>query len=669
MEENVIISQAHSLLTDLLASRDKKYNFGTVVNSIYDTAWISMVSKKSSAHDWAFPECFQFLCREQAEDGGWGNPISLVERISCTFVSLLAIKTHLRPSGISQEERVKLQRRADNAVDFIRASLPSWDIDSLDTTLPMAMELWFPVVVERLEAEDVVFDIPGLDHLMQMREEKLSRFPVDTLYQRQGLIQPSPLFTLEGFIGRVDFDRLRHQKVMGSMFTSPASTAVYLMECSEWDIEAEEYLQHVVEGSIIKNNRSVPTIFPTSTFDIDWIFSIFLDGGLNLDTLKSDVVSPLMDMILKCLDDQDGIIGAERLLCPEPDSTAMALRVLDAVGIRRSVKPMIDCFEGSLNYFTYKGERDPSISTNAHVLQALVLYSTSGEYTLSVEKCIRYICKTWWNSRSFIQDKWAFIDFLSALGEKRVDDLSDSLLKAQLPLVLIQAIARTLLAQNTDGSWGSGSFRENTAYAIMILKSTWRMPFETCDLKQFCDQAIRKGQAFIYANMETPFSDYNWNGKCVYGLLSISRAAALSALLDTRPSIQYPEHIRSQYNLDAHQRIQIKGSFLDCRILPRTPPWLVETAAIEGHFLLRSNPHLRSLGIEPLELAQARLVMVYCCATYLKGVCLSNEMMSTAIESVLTSHADRLVILEGENRPLDTAELIETFLLSVPSAV
>ncbi|KAJ5732135.1 hypothetical protein N7493_003616 [Penicillium malachiteum] len=318
MEQNAIISQANTLLTELLASYDEKYNFGTVVSSIYDTAWISMVSKKSSAYDWAFPECFEFLCREQAEDGGWGNPISLVERITCTFVSLLAIKTHLRPPSISQEERVKLQRCADSAADFIRANLPTWNLDSLDTTLPMAMELWFPIVVARLEAEDVVFDIPGLDHLMQMREEKLSRFPVEILYQKHGLIQPSPLFTLEGFIGRVDFDRLSHQKVLGSMFTSPASTAVYLMECSEWDIDAEEYLRHAIEQSIIKNNRSVPTIFPTSIFDIDWVFSIFLDGGLNLKTLKSDALSQLMSMILKGLDEQDGVIGAGLF---EPDKS------------------------------------------------------------------------------------------------------------------------------------------------------------------------------------------------------------------------------------------------------------------------------------------------------------------------------------------------------------
>ncbi len=243
-----------------------------------------------------------------------------------------------------------------------------------------------------------------------------------------------------------------------------------------------------------------------------------------------------------------------------------------------------------------------------------------------------------------------------------MDDLSDSLLKAQLPLVLIQAITRTLLGQNADGSWGSGSFRENTAYAIMILKSTWRMPFETCNLKQICNQAIRKGQAFIYANLETPFSDYNWNGKCVYGLLSISRAAALSALLDTRPTMEYPEHIRSEYNLDAHQLIQITGSFLDCRIFPHTPLWLVEAAAIEGHFLLRSNPQIGSLGPESLGIPQARLVMMCCCINYLNGGCFSNKMMSTAVESVAISHADRMVIPEGTSRTRDTAELTKSLL-------
>jgi hypothetical protein len=95
MDENSIILQANSLLNELLSTYDEKYHHETIVSSIYDTAWISMVQKKlpaSELTEWTYPICFDFLCQNQSEDGGWGNPVSLLDRITCTFVSRLAIK-------------------------------------------------------------------------------------------------------------------------------------------------------------------------------------------------------------------------------------------------------------------------------------------------------------------------------------------------------------------------------------------------------------------------------------------------------------------------------------------------------------------------------------------------------------------------------------------------
>jgi hypothetical protein len=52
------------------------------------------------------------------------------------------------------------------------------------------------------------------------------------------------------------------------MFHSLASTAVYLMECSESDAEAEDYLRYVVEHSIVKASQCTPMTFLLSVFDI-----------------------------------------------------------------------------------------------------------------------------------------------------------------------------------------------------------------------------------------------------------------------------------------------------------------------------------------------------------------------------------------------------------------
>jgi hypothetical protein len=126
-------------------------------------------------------------------------------------------------------------------------------------------------VIEKLEEEGIVFEIPGKDRILKLRREKLSRFPLEVLYSPAGLFQPSPLFTLEGFIGILDFGKLSHHLRCGSMFFSPSSTAVYLMESPVWDPAAEAYLHHVVEQSNVKNERCVPQMFPTSTFDINWV--------------------------------------------------------------------------------------------------------------------------------------------------------------------------------------------------------------------------------------------------------------------------------------------------------------------------------------------------------------------------------------------------------------
>jgi hypothetical protein len=274
MDNQAVISLANDVLEDLLDSYHEKYQLGSIVNSVYDTAWVSMVSKTSkvsSQPEWLFPECFEFLLSQQSASGGWGNPSSTVEQITCTLVSILAIKTHLRNSLDLNTERIsELHSRVDKGVGFVRSLLKSWEPDCTDASMPIAFELWFPVVVEKLENADVMLDIPAKEQMAELRRQKLARFPVETLYQK-GLFQPSPLFTLEGLIDVVDFSRLKGQKTLGSMFTSPASTAAYLMHCSEWDSEAEGYLRHTVERSVIKHNRSVPVIFPSTNFEIGWV--------------------------------------------------------------------------------------------------------------------------------------------------------------------------------------------------------------------------------------------------------------------------------------------------------------------------------------------------------------------------------------------------------------
>ncbi|KAJ5218245.1 uncharacterized protein N7498_000344 [Penicillium cinerascens] len=634
MDESSVIIQANSLLQELISAHDEKYHIGTVVSGIYDTAWISMVLKKpnpSTAQEWAFPACFDFLLQNQAEDGGWGHEHSLVERVTCTLVSLLSILRHLGVSeGASVKDQVDLQYQADKAIQFVKSSLPNWELASLDTGIPIGLELWLPVVIEKLEEEGVSFDIPGKDRVIRLRLENLSRFPVEVLYRPSGLFQPSPLFTLEGLIGIIDFGKLRHQTVFGSMFSSPSSTAVYLMESPDWDPASEAYLNHVVEHSIIKHNRAVPGMFPTSVFDIDWVLNIFVEGGFNLNKLDANAVKVLGNMILQRLEKQDGIIGSDLLICPDSDSTAMALKtVYHSPGTRLSAQNMINAFEGEKNYFTYSGERDPSISSNAHVLQALVLDSAAMKHTASIEKCARYLCETWRNANKLVRDKW------------RVEPLSETLLKTLIPLTLFQAVLRILLTQNPNGSWGQTSLRENTSLAVITLKSTWSLPFVSATLSQVMDQAIKEGQAFISANMDAPFNDYSWNGKCAYGLLSISRAAALSALLGTRPAREYSKDVKSLFHIEMGL--------------------IAKQAKLLG-FYFEGNSKITTFeernGFD--EGFSMRLAVICITLNYHKKYFLSNRFIYGMLELMhFVYHIDNLIDTDLSDRSPDTLQLIE----------
>jgi hypothetical protein len=115
------------------------------VNSVYDTAWVFMVARKADGNSmpkWVFSECFEFLCSNEAADSGWENPISDTDRICCRLVSLLVVKKHLPLSRNLSEEGDLQSRTKRETIEFIQSKLPTWELNSLDATLPTAVELW-----------------------------------------------------------------------------------------------------------------------------------------------------------------------------------------------------------------------------------------------------------------------------------------------------------------------------------------------------------------------------------------------------------------------------------------------------------------------------------------------------------------------------------------------
>jgi len=244
---------ANRLLRRLLSSYNPDYGLGHMSPSIYDTAWVSMVAKDGS---WLFPSAFEYILEHQAPSGAWdSNSSSPIDAILNTLVSLFALKVHNTDGQFDEP--------IGRAIAFLSSSLDSWDVSSADR---VGFEITVPSLLNALSKLDVEFAFPQRSLLMDLNRAKLTKIPPRIVYD----LGTPLLHSLEGLIGHIDFDRVAHHKRHGSFMASPASTAAYLMNASEWDDECEAYLAAVLSRDEPHDEGSVPCAWPTTFFELSW---------------------------------------------------------------------------------------------------------------------------------------------------------------------------------------------------------------------------------------------------------------------------------------------------------------------------------------------------------------------------------------------------------------
>ena len=270
MGSQSVSNEAVSLIRRALDSFDDHYGSGSMSCAVYDTAWVSLVTKVVDGEEkWLFPECFQYLLDTQLPDGSWGfSGGSQIDGILNTAASLLSVQRHLKqPLDFSDEDVESLQDRAHKATVSLRSQISAWDVAA---TVHVGFEMIVPAMLRYLQQEDesLVFEFPGRASLDKISATKLARFKPQCLYDDA---KHTALHSLEVFIGTVDFDKLVHHKVHGAMMASPSSTAAYLMNATTWDDEAEAYLKHVVTSGAGKGSGGVPSAYPSMHFEYTWV--------------------------------------------------------------------------------------------------------------------------------------------------------------------------------------------------------------------------------------------------------------------------------------------------------------------------------------------------------------------------------------------------------------
>ncbi|KAF2129174.1 Ent-kaur-16-ene synthase [Dothidotthia symphoricarpi CBS 119687] len=531
---------ARSLIQRAFKIHHPVYGFSTTSTQIYDTAWVAMISKAVDGEkQWLFPESFQYLLKWQADDGSWGrHPKTKTVGILDTAAALLALFRHLKePLQLHDESPEDIRLRIARAVQSLRIQLAAWD--DILTTNHIGVEIIAPALLIYLESEDsnLVFEFQGKQMLMDMNKAKLARFDPESLYRTR---PSSTVHSLEAFISKVDFDKIGHHLFRGSMLASPSSTAAYLMHASVWDDEAEAYLDHVVNLGSGNGHGGIPGTHSTAYFEFNWIIATLLRGAFRRADIECSELFGIGKIILEGFEADQGVIGfAPRAV--DVDDTAKGLLTLSLLDMDEGVSPapMVAIFEAENHFRTFGAERDPSFTSNCHVLLALLQRADRDQFLPQIKKVVSFLCQSWWDCDGLIKDKWhlshlyptmllvqGFIDLIWHTEHGAFSDVFHPELLSRVSICIFQACLRTILGQNLDGSWNGQP--EETSYAILTLGEAARLLLFK-DLQSVLTSAIRRGSTFLQSNHWTS-PDQNWTSKTAYRATFVAEAYWLAAV-------------------------------------------------------------------------------------------------------------------------------------------
>lgn len=393
-------ARASTLIGQLINDHDPNYGVGSLTCSVYDTAWVAMVVKNvDGQRQWLFPSSFQYLMDRQQHDGGWQTGSSDADGILHTLAALLAYCRHTRyPLQLTLPEDMRYKK--DRAIYFLETQFSKCDVDSIITA---TLQPFFSRLLQMLEQEGINFSFPRKDSLVHERGRKT---PNQSLAKLYGNASTLATHNLESQIGQVDFDRVGHHKICGSMTASPAATAAYLMNCTSWDDEAEAYLHHIVSVGHSKSVGGVPSRFPTTVFEVTHVISTLLENGFTPQALGAQALDNAAGFLYDCLQLESGVTGFAPYVESDAINTAQAISTLCLLGRTVSPQGLINRYETCENFKTYTQDRNPSFSTNCHVLQSLLdLLPGNNNHMPQIEKCIGFICSLWWTTNGRIEDQ------------------------------------------------------------------------------------------------------------------------------------------------------------------------------------------------------------------------------------------------------------------------
>jgi halimadienyl-diphosphate synthase len=476
--------------------------------SIYDAAWMARLPA-ASGDGARWPKLLDWLLERQREDGSWGGEIPYYhDRILCTLSAILALQKH----GDGQHVRTAIAR----GERYIWHNLHRLRHDPYEL---VGFELIFPTLLT--EALRLDMDLPV--HTCgygQIRREKLALIPPAMLYSPR----VTTVHSLEFLGNQGDVTRLQQALATnGSLGNSPATTVYYLLLAGS-DGRAMAYLEDMVA-----RNGHVVYLYPCRIFQLTWAL-YHLSFCQPLETLTD--VSTWKGQLLDCLSERgiglDPTFGIE-----DGDITSVTTYLLAAVGNPPDPAILARFEDRERRIFrTYEYERNVSISTNLHALEAINLLPDYPDRRVVMDHVLAFLLAsrtydTYWT------DKWNaspyYVTAHVLAGMLRV--------APHIAEECRHTVDWIVHTQREDGSWGffDRGTLEETAYALIgLLHYNRHSPVDRT--------VLQNGARFLYRNYagrETRWPEL-YIGKCLFAPVDVLHATVLAAMMLYEEDFAWP---------------------------------------------------------------------------------------------------------------------------------
>lgn len=491
--------QAQQLLTAMAAD-----SFGDFSPSLYETARVVASAPGMSGHEGRI----QFLLGHQAEDGTWGGPAeySLLPTLSATEALFAELSRTADP---------RLGQAVDRGLRALFGQL-AHEVVLPDT---VAIEILVPWLVGALNIRLTTLEtkpLPGLE--IERYGRRLSSpagsYPEMLTQIRTavagGVALPEKLWHSLEMLGPAARGAAFVRAGRFGVGCSPAATAAWFgNQATQGNPHpGVRYLEELQD----RHGGPVPVAAPLDVFERAWVLATFTDVGIPVR------VPPELVESLRTAFGESGVAGGAGLP-PDADDTSTALHALANLGVPVPLDSLWQ-YQNETHFSTFPDERTPSVSTNAHVLQAMAAQPGGDRrITDAMVGLTEWLCAQQHADGSWT-DKWhASPYYATAASVIALAECGESTAAAR------KAVRWVLDTQRADGSWGFwGGTQEESAYAVQILlRAKAVRPDATIE------RAAAHGCSYLLEASDTPNPPL-WHDKDLYTPARIIRAETIAAL-------------------------------------------------------------------------------------------------------------------------------------------